>query len=255
MTIFRIHAYSVEPSRTTKKTSAPIGGSIKLTPKLVESLETNIDKSRFERRTLIAFQFDTNTRKNEIRDSLLNYAFGDSSKASSSALSLASRLSSAMDFRSEPALFVAVASQQNAFSSVFLWTFPRDIAFHFKRKAEGPSIDILTDIFSQTSRLRKAVRFEGRNLRNEFLEGRALDFEARKKTKSVADFWIKKFLTCSFSLGGDAGTRLTAKAFRSSIDSLAEPLEKEKLVVAMMTLRHSPQATWSPMKIADQYLT
>ena len=54
--IFRIHAYSVEPSCTSKNASAPKGGSIKLTSKLVESLETNIKKSRFDKPTSIAFQ-------------------------------------------------------------------------------------------------------------------------------------------------------------------------------------------------------
>ena len=38
--------------------------------------------------------------------------------------------------------------------------------------------------------LRKAAIFEGRNLRNEFLQGRVLDFQADKISQDVADFWI-----------------------------------------------------------------
>jgi hypothetical protein len=254
MPIFRVYAFTVEPTRTIGNTIAPEGGKIGLTQKLVDALESNISKAKFEKRTSIAFQVDTATRTNEVRNLILSYTFGESSTSSAAALKLASKLSNAMDFRSHPGLFVIAASEEVNKRSVILWLFPRDEAFYFQRKRAGSSIKILTDIFSQTSLLRKAVKFEGKNLQTQFLEGRALDFEANKRSKAVADFWIAEFLMCSFSLRGEAGTRLVAKALRSSIDTAVESSEKEQLLGAMIELRQSPRRRWSPQQIADGYL-
>lgn len=255
MSIFRLHAYSVEPTRTTVTTIAPVGGEIRSTPELEHALNRSIRTARFGDRTLVDFQVDTTTRSNEVRDLVLSYAFGDDEAASTAAESLASRVSNAMDLRSTPGLFVMAAEREDDQCTVFLWTFPRDEAFQFRSGLGGPSIQILTDVFSQTSRLRKAARFRGRNLRNEFLRGRVLDFQVNQKSKAVADFWIAKFLQCGFGLRGDAGTRLIARAFRASFDSCDNFTDREQLFVAMLALRSSPRRRWSPQEISEEYLS
>jgi hypothetical protein len=254
MNLIRLHAFTVEPSRTSEIPTNPIGGSVLITDELREVLTRNITTARFDRRTIVDFQADPARRSNETRDAVISYGFDDSQSADRSALLLANRLSVAMDLRSHPALFVVAAFGENSSRSIILWTFPRDAAFQFRTAQVGASIDILTDIFSQTSKLRKAARFEGRRLRNEFLSGRALDFQVNQKSKLVADFWISRFLQCILSLHADAGTRLVARAFRNAIDSCNNPNDQEALIGAVLALHHTRRRRWSPQQIADEFL-
>ena len=92
-------------------------------------------------------------------------------RAEVGAVDLAARLSSAMDNRSPACLFLAAAYRDNASAlsrEVALWIFPRDDAFRFRSQAQA--IDLLSDVFRRTSRLRKLARFSGRNLRTDFLD-------------------------------------------------------------------------------------
>ncbi len=77
----------------------------------------------------------------------------------------------------------------------------------------------MTDVFNQSSKLRKAALFEGPNLRNEFLQGHVLDFQADEVSHDVANFWIKRFLQCTLSIGGDSGSRMLAKTIRKAVET------------------------------------
>jgi hypothetical protein len=94
--------------------------------------------------------------------------------ARAAALLLANRLAMAMDRRSTSCLFVPTAFRDDDKRRVILWIFPRDEAFRLRTGNEGPTIEVLENIFSQKSKHRKAAMFEGRNLRNHFLSGRVL---------------------------------------------------------------------------------
>ncbi len=254
MNLTRLHAYTVEPSRTSQIPTNAIGGSVRITDELRDVLDKNITTARFDHRTIVDFQTDPATRTNETRDAVISYGFDDSQMADQSASLLANRLSVAMDLRSHPALFVVAAFEDDSSRSIILWTFPRDAAFQFHTEQAGASIDILTDIFSQTSNLRKAARFNGRRLRNGFLSGSVLDFQVNQKSKLVADFWISRFLQCTLSLHADAGTKLVARAFRNAIDVCQNTNDQEALIGAILALHHTQRRRWSPQQIADEFL-
>ena len=167
---------------------------------------------------------------------------------------MARRLSDAMDHRSAICLLVLGAMREGNQRRVTFWTFPKDQAFRFRNRADGSSIQVLTDVFSQTSKLRKAALFEGRRLRAHFLSGRVLDFQANDITQSVADFWIRRFLQCDLSMAGDAGTRLLAKTVRKAMESCPDLDAQEQLLVAVMAARRAPQRRMSLQQFADRYL-
>ena len=131
MDLFRLHAFTVQPSRTAEASVPPAGGEVRVSKELTNVLNQNVRVARLDQRTLVDFQVDPVTRTNETRKLVLSYAFGDSQAADTAADSLALRLSNAMDFRSKVALFVLSALQEDPQRTVILWIFPRDEAFQF----------------------------------------------------------------------------------------------------------------------------
>ncbi len=255
MELFRVHAYSVSPQRRAELSTEPEGGAVTISAELRRVITENLESSELEKKTVVDFQVDPTTRTNSTRDCILQYAFGELSAARAAALSLAKRLTAAMDMRSTSCLFVPTAFRDDDRRTVTLWTFPRDEAFRLHHGRRGPSIEVLTDVFSQTSRLRKTAYFQGQQLRNEFLSGRVLDFQANHASRDVADFWISRFLECWFGIAGDAGTRLLARTVRKAYEECDNLEDKETLYTAVMAMRHSPHQRSSLQEFADRYLS
>src|SRR5436190_1028558 len=69
-----------------------------------------------------------------------------------------------------------------------------------------PRVQVLADVFSQTSRLRKAAVFKGRQRDTSFLSGRALDIQTGRASVDVADYWVGKFLQCQLAITPLIGT-------------------------------------------------
>ncbi|MBI3462302.1 MAG: hypothetical protein HY000_04470 [Planctomycetes bacterium] len=254
MDLFRLHAYSIIPQKSAEELSEPDGGAVAINDELRRVITDNVTSARFDSRTVVDFQVDPTTRTNQVRDMIVQYAFGQPAEARAAALALAKRLSAAMDFRSTPCLFILAALREDDRRTVTLWTFPRGGAFRLRHGRSRPLIQVLTDVFSQTSRLRKAAQFQGRNLRNHFLSGRALDFQANHASRDVADFWIGRLLGCRFGLAGEAGTRLLARTVRKAYEECDEPVDREELYTAVMAIRLSPHSRLSLQEFANRYL-
>lgn len=254
MVLFRVHAYAVEPQRTAGDTRPPEGGAVAVNADIRAALEQAARASRLETRTLIDFNVDQDTRTCETRDLIMRFSFRGPAEARAAAVNLATRLSEAMDLRSTPCLFIAAAEREGTNRRTTLWTFPRDEAFQFRGGRTTASIRLLTDIFSRTSRLRKAALFEGRQRRADFLSGRVLDFQAATSSRVAADFWISRFLGALFSIQGDAGTRLLASCLRRAYDNAQTQQPKEDLYAATVAVRRSPRRRWSLRDFADNYL-
>ena len=152
MELFRLHAYTISPARTSKRSAAPSGGAVKITAQLRDILDETTAAANFGHRTLVDFEMPGPERTNEIRDLFLDFGFGSGSTARTAALATASKLAEAMDQRSTPCLLVLSGMRDELKRRVTIWTFPRDKAFRLQGSSAGASIQILTDIFSQTSR-------------------------------------------------------------------------------------------------------
>lgn len=254
MDLFRLFAFTVQPSRTTATATTSDGGPIEITPKLRSLIHDSIQAADFPSRLSVVFAVDQTTRTNQVRDAVLSVAFASSEAALSSAKDLAAALSAAMDRRSYPCLFIIAGLREEDRRIVTLWTFPRDEAFRFASEKGAHLIELLTDIFSRTSHMRKAALFEGRDLRNEFATAKALDFQAGKTADTVANYWIVAFLSCCLAIASETGTRLLARTIAKAYDSCHDSGAREQLFVAMMAVRTSPRSRWSLDEFARQYL-
>lgn len=230
MNLFRVYAYAVEPQRTIDVVRPPLGGAIRLREEIRAALEEALEQTQRESKIQVDFRVDTTTRTNETRDLIRRFSFGTTAQAKTAADSLAQRLSGAMDRRSSACLF------------------------KFRGGERGPSIELLKDIFSRTSRLRKAALFEGQDRRTDFLRGSVLDFQAGSVHHEVADFWIVRFLDAQLGIHGPAGTRQLAKCLHKAYEAVESPEEQEQIYSAIVSVRRSPKKRWSLREFAGHYL-
>jgi hypothetical protein len=256
MKLFRVHAYSVEPERTADTASpSPFGGGIRVNKDIAKALEQAVTQSNLQRPIAVDLQVDTTTRTSDVRNHMLFFAFENKSKADSSGKNLATKLSQAMDLRSSPCLFVVAALKDGDRRSLRMWTFPREEAFQFRGAAGRPSIQLLTDIFSRTSRLRKAALFEGENRKTDFIGGKVFDFQASSTSRDVADFWIVRFLGAVLAVHGPTGTRHLARCLREAYEKAQTATEQEQIYSAVIAVRHSHKLRWSLREFADHFLS
>ena len=134
-----------------------------------------------------------------------------------------------------------------------LWTFPREEALRF-RAGKDPQIEVLTDIFSKRSHMRKGARFEGRDDRVGFLNGKAFDYQAHYSARQVADFWIVTFLGAQLEITASAGTKIVADCLRQAFERSDTAAEKDELYRATIALRASRRPRWSLKSFADEFL-
>jgi hypothetical protein len=260
MPLFRLYGYSVEPQRTISSGEiiAPVGGPVVVGAELRNALDAALAAARAERRsTRISLRVDPDpaVRTSVIREAVMDLAFAArTERAETAAAALAARLSGAMDNRSPSCLFLAAAYRDNTTApsrEVALWIFPRDDAFRFRSHAHA--IELLSDVFSRTSRLRKLARFSGRKLRTDFLEADVLDFQAGG-IGGVAEFWIERFLEAGLTITPDAGTRMLADAFRQAAQADLSYEQREQLQAALMVVRNRPAQRSSLERIAEEFL-
>lgn len=260
MPLFRLYAYSVEPQRTTAEEDLvpPVGGSIEVAAPLRAALDAALAGARGERRTTrVTLRVDPTpeVRSSPVRDAVMELAFaGRTAQAEAAAFELATRLSQAMDNRSPACLFLAASSRDSAAAptrEVALWIFPRDDAFRFQSQAHA--IELLNDVFSRSSRLRKLALFSGRDLRTDFLEAEVLDFQAGG-IGGVAEFWIERFLEAGLTITPDAGTRLLADAFRTAAQTDLSYDQREQLHAALLAVRNMPARRFSLEQVAAEFL-
>jgi hypothetical protein len=147
--LFRVHAFSVIPCRTTTKLAEtedpPEGGSIQISAALRDVLSESDDVLQ-SKAIAVDLAVDTDGRTSAIREILLRYAFGATQAPVSAGQELAAALADAMDARSAACLLVIAGYRREDERRVSMWTFPREEAFQFKKSGRAPSIELLQGI-------------------------------------------------------------------------------------------------------------
>lgn len=235
MGIVRLYAYSVQPQKGVEAAEfvAPVGGKVS-NPEVLRAVEESRDEAALEDRTRVDFTM-TDGRANEARDLIMKLAFGEGPAVKAAADGLAARLSKAMDRRSENYFFVAAVEKEDGNEdqrAVTLWVFPSDEVFTPRRGGDF-DVDILKNVFSRKSTLKKVALFQGRNHRADFLYGRVLDNQATARAQGVAHFWVAEFLAAHLSLNAQAGSRLLGLGLRAAHKAASSPEEKDEILAAI----------------------
>lgn len=256
MTFFRIHAYEIVPQRTKQTKTAPVGGSLPAATDFANSLISLYSSSGLNRQAVVNFRATgaTATRQHDVRDLVMGFTFGSPQKAKSCAVKIATRLSNWMDDRSPASLLMLTGSDHGAKRRMTMWAFPQEEAFQFRASRGNARIKLLKDIFSRSSRLRKAATFEGQDRKTDFWNGKVIDLQA-SKLGTTANYWTEDFLDCRWALAGKTGTRLLASHLRTAYESVDEQDDRDQIYNAMVAVRTSPTQSWSMTKFSSQFLT
>jgi hypothetical protein len=253
--LFRLFAFPVTPQRKRGAAVPLDGGRVAADDKLKRAITENVFRARLETRTLVDFSVDEHTRTNDVRDAVLALAFGEKADAGKAAETLATRLARSMDDRSPSCLFVIAVFSDAPKRVVTLWTFPRDEALRFRSGHGKVRIDVLSEVFSQRSQLRKAARFAGERLKTHFYRGHVLDLQAGRAIGDTALFWITQFLSCKLSIGSATGSRLLARVARAVHDKCTDATDREQLLTGIMASRTRPNRQLSLRSFAEEYLS
>ncbi|MCX5237594.1 hypothetical protein OG824_20540 [Streptomyces prunicolor] len=250
MYAFQVHPREVEEIK---------GGQVTEVTGLQETLDAAFDQSNLDQGPGIGFNFNSSvSRTHDVRELLLGVAFGTDVESLVAAEGLSYRLASAMDNRSNPALFAVSAHRvegKEVRRSIILWTFPQQAVFRFSAGSDNAVIDLM-DAFNRESNLRKAALFSGENSRVDFLGGQVLDLQGSASNKPAADFWVGKFLDAQLQLGAREGSRLLAKTLRDTHDKCKEdPGAQAQIHAAILGINSSNQSLFSLQEVEERYLS
>lgn len=262
MDLFRLFGFGIEPQRLIDEDlfNDPLGGLLAVNASLRTALENSLRIAEAsERLTQVTLKVNLDPgaeRTSPVRDALIAVAFGTAADSKEGALLLSRQLSRAMDERSPECLFLLAAYRDGAEEErrVALWIFPQDEAFRFSPGEHDNNIELLTDIFSRTSALRKMGLFTGKNLTTHFLDGLVLDYQTGR-ADDVAGFWIQRFLEARLAITPAAGTKVLADALKRASDAELSAEENRQVHTAALAIHTMPQTHWSLEQVANQFLT
>jgi len=254
MKLKRLYAYEILPQKGIAKPNAPTGGQLKIGKVLEDALNSLVVGTGLLSKQEIEFTVTdpkTAPNQNEARDIFMKACFGPGgTKLQSTTLVIAQKLAMSMDGRSNPFLLLISCFESGGLRRLVLWAFPKDSAFRFNFGPSGASIEMIPDIFSVSSSLRKAAVFEGKNRSDSFWAGRVLDIQSGR-----TNFWIEDFLQCSSSLKGVYGTEQLAGYVSAAFKKVKTEESREELYNAIVAIRTSPKKNISYESFAKDYLS
>lgn len=260
MELFRLFGFAIQPQRLIDDDLfvEPEGGQLTVRASLRNALDGSLkiaeDSGRLTQITLNVDRSPGEDRTNPLRTAVMDLAFSSGAKTKAAALALAAQLSRAMDERSPECLFLVAAYREDGSDErrVALWVFPQDEAFRFSPGEND--IELLTDIFSRTSALRKMALFSGKSLSTHFLTGEVLDYQTGR-ADDVASFWIQRFLESSLAITPAAGTKVLADALKRAASADLNATENQQVHAAALAVHTMPQTHWSLEQIANEFLS
>lgn len=245
--LVRAYAWEVSPQQQTALT----GGAVAQPMALAGGLEQAATKSKLTEGMPVGF---VKARNNLMCKHLRDVAFGTADQALAASQQVAAQLRSATDQRSKPCLLVVSChgGGRPKDRQVLICTFPKDQVL----QRSGQGVHLLDDVFSLTSRLRKAALTEGPNSPTGFLKARVVDFETTSSDRSVADFWVTRFLTAAPEIGAQEGTARLARVLKGTNAKLqGDPAALAQLHAAIASVRTGPQRKQSLTSIAANLLS
>jgi len=252
----RVYAYSIPPQRDEPSPVQPRCAQV-TDRDVLRSIAEAKEEAKFDGRTLVTFNLDPATRTCSMREALMRFGFGQTRSIRAAADEMAMRLSTAMDQRTKHSLFVVAAEDGRTANhrAITLWTFPRDQAYHFKPGTSELEVELLVEVFTKSSKHKKAALFEGRETRVDFLNGRVVDHQANSRINKVANYWIDDFLGASLSIEAASASKLMGRGLRAAHAAARNAAEQEEVMAAIMTLKHSQQRMWTFRSFAENHLT
>jgi hypothetical protein len=256
--LIRLYAYAVAPQKGEVDPSPPVGGALTDLEPLGDVVQRATSQAPAGSWLEVNLNVDRRdpARTHPVRNAAIQLAFDEPAEANAAADALALRLSVAMDRRMRGGCLLAIALEEiGRGNEVTLWTFPREDALRFLAGRGRPSVEVLEDVFSQRSNLRKAAVLRGADAGvTSFLTARVADLQTGGRS-DTADYCIDDFLDASLSLSAGTGSIALARALKTAWDSAPSEEARDEYYAAAVAVRASRPARTSLTTFANTYLS
>lgn len=218
--------------------SSVFGQFIKKDTKLFKMLNDIFDKSESECNIQIRFIAQNNNQDNEIRDAIIKIT---NSFTIASCKPLVISLSKLTDNKTKDGLLFFVKASTNKCTRTFIARFPVDTGITISNLNGEKQFEVAEDIFLKNSKRYKAVYYDSTD---DFWIGYAVDkqiTDTASKIKELSDYWITDFLKSDLKMTSKRGSKILAKAIRSTIDQTDDENVKKELIGASSIIKNINQ--------------
>jgi|GEM_PF-3208417 len=180
------------------------------------------------------FNFGGKIRSNAMRDKILEILDQENTDIENCCATLATDLQKLIDDRIGDILFTVAAGWNSKEKRCAMWVYPSESPIRFFSKQGKPMVEELKRAFSRRSKYRKAAFFQGpiNVTRNDFLRGEIVDSTRQGKSRSVAHYWVERFLHGQIELKSARGVAYLIKGLKLAQKSATTAEEKASVIAA-----------------------
>jgi hypothetical protein len=221
--------------RATSRAAGIEGGQLDLTDEIRSIFEPAFlgKEKRPPARQPFHFNLSGKIRSNSTREHVLSILEEGNPEAERHCEVLAGELKNLMDDRIGDLLFTVAVGWEEQIQRCALWVYPSENPIRFFSRQGKPMVEELRRAFSRKSHYRKAVFFEGprKVTRNDFLRGEIVDATRQGKSRSVAHYWVEKFLHGQIELKAARGVLYLVRALKEA-QKAAQTVDEKASVIA-----------------------
>ena len=184
------------------------------------------------------FNLGGQIRNNVARDRILNLLKDSRTDLNLLGLEMATELQKLVDDRIGDLLLAIGLGWTTDKKRCALWVFPSDSPIQLGSEHGKPTLTEIKNAFTRKSRYRKAIFFEGPIdvTRSDFLWGDLIDSTRQGKSRSVAQYWVERFLYGRIALSSARGIQYLVRGIKQAQQAAKTPEERTSVIAAYSRL-------------------
>ena len=198
----------------------PTGGELEMNEEIIKLFESSfLGKEKISpKKQPFHFNFGGPVRNNVARDRILKLLEDPHGDIETSTEELAKELQKILDDRIGDLLLTIGLGWTTTNKRCVIWVFPSDSPIQLQSNKGKPTIKEIKQAFTRKSKYRKAIYFEGpiNVTRSDFLRGELIDSTRQGKSRSVAHYWVEKFLYGHISLSASQGVMYLIRGIKNA---------------------------------------
>lgn len=230
MEIRKLYGFMVGVGKNVPDTPEPQGSEILHNSKLFNLLNDVLQQSQNECDVPIRFLPEDGKQQNEVRAALTDLVKNETLK---SCIPIAKRLVSFTDHKTKEGLLFFVVAKHGNKKVILITRFPVEVGIIVNQSSDKIHFVVNEEVFLKNSKRYKSVLYEGASIDNDFWDGFAVDRQLNESSgnmKEISDYWIKDFLKSELKLNSKRGSKILAKAVRSSLEITDDEQIKKELI-------------------------
>ena len=239
MNLDRLSVYWVKIPDSTSATTL-IGGEIEMSDDIRSIFEASFlgNEKGGPKKQPFHFNLSGAIRNNSSRDRILRLLDDPDGDIQKPSFEFALELQKVIDDRTGDLLLAIGLGWSLKSKRCVLWAFPSDTPIQLQSSNGKTIIKEIEHAFTKKSKYRKAIYFEGpiSPARNDFLRGELIDSTRQGISRSVAQYWVERFLHGQIALSGAQGVKYLIQGIRRAQKYCTTPEEHASVFAAYSRL-------------------